>query len=165
MHHAVRRGLVRSAGMGVAATLFALGLSTPARANGCSVTATPVTFGSYNPTTRTMVSTVASLTYTCTSKVRRGIRILLANGNIVRTMRQPGAEAIYKRDSLHFLLTLDPAGTIPWGDGTGGTQVYTDPHPPLNQPVTVQIYGFLPESQDPVPGQYQDALRVIADFW
>jgi|GEM_PF-757564 len=156
--------LVRSAAIALAAAFFALGLSTPARANGCSVATTPMAFGAYNPMTRNTVSSVASLTYTCTSKVPRGIRILIEDGQIMRSMKDRGAVASSQAHGLHFLLTLDPTGTIPWGDGTGGTQVYFDPHPPINQPVTVQIYGFLPENQDPAPGRYEDALRIITHF-
>src|SRR5271168_2691485 len=119
MLYVMKQRLGRSAAIGLVTALFALGLSTAARANGCSVTATPMAFGTYNPITRNMVSTVANLTYTCTSKARRGIRILLENGKILRSMRERGGGARSPADDLHFLLTLDPAGTIPWGDGTG----------------------------------------------
>lgn len=166
MHHAIRRSFVRPVAIGLAGALFALGLSTPARAraNGCTVATTPMAFGTYLPMTGTMVSTVANVTYTCTSKIRRGIKILLENGQIIRAMKDRGAAANSQAYSLHFLLTLDPTGTIPWGDGTGGTQVYFDPNPPINQPVTVQIYGFIPQSQDPEAGRYQEALSIIAHF-
>ena len=158
------RSLLKSAAIGLGSALFALGLSAPARAHWCTVAATPLAFGTYNPMTSSTLSTVASLTYTCTFRAPRGIKIMVENGEILRSIGHHRGGASSLDDSLHFFLTLDSTGTIPWGDGTGGTQVYFDPHPPVNQPVTVQIYGFMPAKQNPGPGRYEDTLRVFARF-
>jgi hypothetical protein len=63
---------------------------------------------------------------------------------------------------LPYVLTLDRAGLLPWGDGTGGTQPYFDPHPPRNQTVRVPIFAHIPPGQKVVPNQiFSDLVSVV----
>ena len=42
---------------------------------------------------------------------------------------------------LNYNVYTDAQRTIIWGDGTAGTQVFTENAQPNNHPVTVPVYG------------------------
>ena len=91
-----------------------------------------------------------------------GIKIVLhlppSGDKRVRTMR-------YGKHELKYEVTLDQAGHEPWGDGTGGTQVYFDANPPLNKTVSVRAYAHIfPGQEALVPGRYHDLLTVSSEF-
>lgn len=68
------------------------------------------------------------------------------------------------RDRLHYNLFLDPQRHAVWGDGTGGTQVYSDQAQSDNQVVVVPVYGRAFGAQDVSAGTYLDQLIVTLDF-
>ena len=51
-----------------------------------------------------------------------------------------------------------------WGDGTGGTRVYSEHAQPNNHLVTVPVYGRIFGAQDVSAGIYLDNLIVTLDF-
>jgi spore coat protein U-like protein len=67
-------------------------------------------------------------------------------------------------DRLHYNIFLDAARQSVWGDGTGGTVVFSDKVPPNNHVVTVPVYGRVYGAQDVSAGQYVDTLIVTIDF-
>jgi spore coat protein U-like protein len=77
-------------------------------------------------------------------------------GNFNRYMSGP--------DQLHYNIYLDASRQTVWGDGTGGTVVFTDKVPPNNHLVTVPVYGRIFSAQDVSAGQYVDTLIVTLDF-
>jgi spore coat protein U-like protein len=56
------------------------------------------------------------------------------------------------------------ARAILWGDGTGGTQTYPQVLPPLNQDITVQVFGRIPAGQDVSAGVYTNTVTVTIFF-
>ena len=125
----------------------------------CTISTTPVSFGSYNVFSATPLDTTGTVTYRCGTE--RNIRITLNRGGAAtfnpRRMLK-GSEA------LNYNLYRDAARTTIWGDGTGGTQVYSDANPPNNQNVTVNIFGRIPAGQDVTAGSYANTITATINF-
>lgn len=128
----------------------------------CTVTASPVIFGDYNPFGFQGPLTVGTIEYTCMSHPRGGLKILLSlrrrgpEGR--RAMRGPQGQR------LGYYLSLDPVGLQVWGDGTEGTQFFFDPNPPSGKPVMLRVYGHVPPRQMVRSGLYSDEVSVSAEF-
>lgn len=130
-----------------------------AEANRCVVSVTPVQFGSYNPLLPSDIRTTGIVTYSCTES--RPVSISLSRGEGPFEHRTMG----HGPDKLFYNLYLDAAGTMIWGDGTGGSQVYRDPAPPPDTNVSVPIYGFVPARQRQAKvGLVDDTLVVTISY-
>ena len=83
----------------------------------CNVTATPLMFGAYVPFAGAPADVNATITLTCTAP---GTALVPVSGSI--GLSSPGGPAgRFLADGAHHMryqLYLDPARTIPWGDGT-----------------------------------------------
>jgi spore coat protein U-like protein len=78
-------------------------------------------------------------------------------GRFNRYMSGPG-------DRLDYNLYMDPQRQTVWGDGTGGTRVYSARAQFDNHLVTVPVYGRIFGAQDIRAGIYLDSLIVTLDF-
>jgi len=67
-------------------------------------------------------------------------------------------------NALNYNLYTDPALTLIWGDGTGGTNTYTKGNPPNSVDVNVTIYGRVPPLQDARVGAYTDSIVATINF-
>jgi spore coat protein U-like protein len=128
--------------------------------NRCVVSVTPVQFGVYNGLRPGDVRSTGTVVYNCmqsspiTISISRGGASFLEN----RRMNQAGFE-------LSYNLYLDPAGTIIWGDGTGGSQVYRDPAPAPNTNISVPVYARVAALQRGArTGFYDDTLVVTINY-
>jgi spore coat protein U-like protein len=126
----------------------------------CTISVTSVAFGSYNVFTTTPADSTCTITYRCNSAAAN-ISIALSDGSSStsspRTMRK-GAEV------LNYNLYQNAARTNIWGDGTGGTLIYTQGNPPNNQNVSVTVYGRIPAQQDVSSGNYTDTVSAVINF-
>lgn len=63
---------------------------------------------------------------------------------------------------LRYNLYADPAHTIVWGDGTGGTVTVSGSFtsPPNIQNATSTVYGLIPGAQNVAPGTYASPSRI-----
>jgi len=120
----------------------------------CMLSASPLNFGQYSEIARDWIMSVGTISYTCTGPLPAGIRIAIGPGHSGEPVRR---EMIAGGAKLYYLLSLDPRGSVPWGDGTDGSTMYYDAHPPRNRTVTVQVYGRIP------PGERVPANRVFSD--
>lgn len=128
----------------------------------CRVTATPIDFGLYPAITRGAITTVGSVTYTCVGPLAGGIKILMGPGEsgTVTTRSMVGGGG-----RLPYILSLDPQGSVPWGDGTRGTEFFFDPHPPQGRSVTIRVYGHIPPDQAVPPSlSYRDSVSVLVYY-
>ncbi len=144
----------------LAAALAAGLLAADPAAAACTVSATPVAFGTYDVFATTPVDSTGSVTYRCQAR-DRNITITLdaGGGGSFSARRMSGAG-----DTLRYNLYLDAARTTVFGDGTGGTALYRDQNPPNNRDVTVPIYGRIPAGQDVGAGLYSDVVTVTINF-
>lgn len=132
----------------------------------CSVSATALTFGSYDPSSATARDSTGTITVTCTATVL-GISaswdILLSTGSspsfTPRRMFNGG-------NSMQYNLYTNPARTQVWGDGSGGTAKVSD-----SQLVVVgttqysyTAYGRIPALQNLGPGTYTDTITVTLNY-
>jgi len=132
----------------------------------CSVSATALTFGSYDPSSATARDSTGTITVTCTATVL-GISaswdILLSTGSspsfTPRRMFNGG-------NSMQYNLYTNAARTQVWGDGTGGTAKVSD-----SQLVVVgttqysyTAYGRIPALQNLGPGTYTDTITVTLNY-
>jgi spore coat protein U-like protein len=126
----------------------------------CTVSATAVSFGTYDVFVTTPNTSTGTITYHCGNK-DRNIQIAISKGSSTtfspRTLRN-GAE------TLAYNLYRDAAFSVILGDGTGGTGVFADANPPNNLDVNLTVYGRIPAQQDVSVGSYSDTVIVTISF-
>ena len=159
----MQRALITRA-LGRAAIVAAVWLlstaSASAQAPSCTISVTSVAFGTYNVFTTTADDSTGTITYRCNSTAAN-ISIALSDGSSStfspRTLRK-GSEV------LQYNLYRNAARTTIWGDGTGGTSVYSLANPPNNSNVNLTIYGRIPAQQDVSAGNYSDTVSAVINF-
>jgi spore coat protein U-like protein len=131
-----------------------------AQAASCTISVTSVAFGNYNVFTTTADDSTGTITYRCNSTAMN-ISISLSDGSSStyspRTLRK-GSEI------LQYNLYRNAARTTIWGNGTGGTSVYTSANPANNTNINVTIYGRIPAQQDVSAGSYTDTVSAVINF-
>jgi spore coat protein U-like protein len=125
----------------------------------CSISATAVSFGSYNVFASAPLDSTGSVSYQCT----------ILTPAVTITLDRGGASSFTPRrmlrgtQALTYNLYLDPSRLVIWGDGTGGTQTYTALLP-LPQNIVVPVYGRVPSGQDVAVGVYADTITATILF-
>ena len=135
--------------------------ATAAAEAACTISTTPVSFGTYNVFAASPDDATGQITYRCTAPRPPLVRIHLDKGGAPtfnpRQMRL-GAEV------LNYNLYLDSTRATIWGDGTGGTQTYTQVLPLPNQNINVSVYGRIPALQDVSAGSYTNTVTATIFF-
>jgi len=126
----------------------------------CTVSATPLAFGRYDPLGRHDGLTVSMLHYRCFGTHKR-LTIGLTTGQSgsfrARRMRRG-------KDAVVYNLYLDAAGTQVWGDGSGGSQAYVVNSPSSGIDVSIPVYGRLFGDHNDSAGDYHDNVSVLVTF-
>ena len=135
-------------------------------------------FGYYDPFAPSDMDVVTQISYRCyevadqvvTSRLRRRASAKSAKVNIEISMSR-GSSGTYDRrmrgvnDEVRYNIYLDPARTIIWGDGTGGTSTHIKKNvEPSNVVQTVQVFGRMPAGQNATGGAYADMIVITIDF-
>jgi spore coat protein U-like protein len=134
----------------------------------CTVSATGIAFGSYNPLSPVGDAAVGSWTVTCNaigsgSATVAGTLTLstgLSGSYVARTMKS-GANAL----QYNIYLTSSHQQVI--GDGSAGTFAPSDSGTVTAgqvYQVTGSMYGFMPPSQDVPAGNYNDSIIVTVTY-
>jgi Uncharacterized secreted protein len=140
----------------VVGTLYA----SDAHAQACTISATSVNFGSYNVFNGSPTDSTGTLTYRCNGSAHN-ITIGLTQGagaSFNQRQMQKGSE------SLTYNLFVDASRTNIWGDGTGGTSVYSIANPPNNTNVNLTVYGRVTAGQDVSAGTFSDTVTAVINF-
>ena len=153
------------------ATAVLLGLvAQPAvAATSCTVAASPVNFGVYDPLLATPDDTTGTITVTCTNRPPPGnvdlVYLLRLSRGLSGTFRPRQMAAGAER--LDYNLYLTAARNLIWGDGTEftlfvpgsmrltGNRTFTKTH---------TIYARMPARQDAAIGNYSDTIVVTLEF-
>jgi spore coat protein U-like protein len=126
----------------------------------CTVSATGVSFGTYNVFTTTATTSTATVTYRCGS-ADHNILISISTGSsgtyVARTLNR-------STETLSYNLYLDSAFATVWGDGSGMTGVYQKSNPPNNSDVALTVYGRITAQQDVTVGSYSDTVIATVNF-
>jgi spore coat protein U-like protein len=137
-------------------TLYA----SDAHAQACTISATSVNFGSYNVFNGSPTDSTGTVTYRCNGSAHN-ITIGLTQGagaSFNQRQMQKGSE------SLTYNLFVDASRTNIWGDGTGGTSVYSIANPPNNTNVNLTVYGRVTAGQDVSAGTFSDTVTAVINF-
>ena len=124
-------------------------------------------FGVYDALNAAALTATTNMSYTCTNVTGQGalknVSIFLGAGSSgsynPRAMARVGGGA-----TIQYNLYQDTATTVPWGDGTNGTNQLTFNVPPNGQPQTVTIYGRIFPLQNVWSGEYVDTITVTIDW-
>jgi spore coat protein U-like protein len=124
---------------------------------GCQITATHIDFGAYDPLRQGGVTAVGYVSFRC-GVPASNIRIRLSPGQsgnpLARTLTRPGAAPV------RYRLSLDAGQTQVWGDGFGGSTVYTLSKAPANTEIRVPMYVAIIGQDPPTAGGYTDTIRA-----
>lgn len=124
--------------------------------NNCLIGTSNLVFGTGSPLTERRTS--APLSVTCTANTSYQISMNGgASGNpAARTMRNSATG-----ETMGYRIS-STAGGPAWGDGSGGTTVYTGAGSGAAQ--SVMMYGTVPRQRAPTPGDYRDTVTVRLTF-
>ncbi|HKV97431.1 MAG TPA: spore coat U domain-containing protein [Gammaproteobacteria bacterium] len=136
-------------------------LSVPAtsRAASCTVRATRVNFGNYNPLNAAPLNRTGRITVRCSGAGTVTVALSTGqSGSYNPRYMLSGATG----DQLDYNLYTNAARNIIWGDGTGGT--LTSSQPFNNNRVRLNVYARVPAQQDIAPGNYIDNITATISF-
>ena len=147
--------------LGLAALML---LAPPAGHAACTVSASGVAFGAYNPFPGAPTDASGSVTLTCSASSGSGaytIALSIGGGGSFAARQMRGGNA-----NLAYQLYSDAAHTQIWGDGTGGSSIVngTDLVPNTGGAAIHPIYGRIPARQTVAPGAYSDTIVVTVTY-
>jgi spore coat protein U-like protein len=146
-------------------TLVALMLLAPAAAQAaCTVSASGVAFGVYNPFSATATDATGTVTLSCSSSSGLGgydIALSSGSGGSYAGRRMSSGSA-----NLPYQLYSDATHSQIWGDGTGGSSTVAgaDNIPLLSGTSIHQVYGRIAARQVASPGPYSDVIVVTVTY-
>lgn len=137
-------------------------LCMDAGAANCSITVTALDFGIYDPGATAPLDMNGNVDVRCTGNA----------GSFILAISQGNAGGFSPRlmlsgpFSMQYNLYTDPARSLVWGDGTGGTGVNSGNKPSAGPPVNFSfpVYGRIFPNQAVASGLYSDSLVVTAVF-
>lgn len=146
--------------------------ATTVQAGDCTVSASPISFGTYDPITITgPVDSNGSVRVDCDAttigEFLFGVNVAIALNQgssgtyAARTLRQPPSSI------LQYNLYTTAARTTVWGNGSGGTQTVGGTVGGLfggPNPLTFAVFGRVPPGQDPNIGLHSDLITVTVVF-
>jgi spore coat protein U-like protein len=146
-----------------ALALLATG-SAHALVSSCTVSASGVAFGIYDPTVATATFSSGTIAVNCVVSGATGhnpITIAFDTGNSgnfnSRTM-------LNGTDPLSYNLYLDAAYLQVWGDGSGTSLTDTVFVTPGKPSFSATVYGMIPALQTPGSGNFTDTITVTVSF-
>jgi spore coat protein U-like protein len=129
----------------------------------CLVTATSLIFPSYVPAAGTLKAT-STISLRCTNGVQYGVGMSVgttAGETYAQRLLAGGA------NTLQYNIYTSNAYSSIWGDGSGTTQIVSGNAAGFATPITLTVYGELPDSaanQAAVPGNYSDTILVVLTY-
>jgi spore coat protein U-like protein len=142
------------------ATAILLAGAADVEAAQCTISTTPVVFGTYNVFSAAPVDSTGTIAYRCNGGAR-GVMITMTRGQSVAFVPRELQKGL---ETLSYNLFRDAARTSIWGDFSAGTSAYIDTNPPNNQDIAVTVYGRIPPGQDISAGSYSDTVTVEVNF-
>ena len=129
-----------------------LALASPA-AIACTVSTTPVAFGSIDPIASAPTDSTGTVIVSCPEQTTYSVAIDGGNGTVDRRHLASGV------DRLNYQLYTDASLALVWGDGTAGTVTANGTAGPAGD-TTHTIYGRVPAQPLAKVGPYSDSLVV-----
>lgn len=153
-------------------TAALLSLSLPASALcslcSCSVSATPVAFGTYNPMSSSPQDSDGSILLSCGGLVGGLVSYNVTLGKGLNSTTFSPRRMASSASLLNYDFYTSSAYSSIWGDGTGGSQSNSGSITILVVGGTAKqlvVYGRIPGSQSAVrAGSYSDAVLVTVTY-
>jgi spore coat protein U-like protein len=141
---------------GTATTTFAVSATV---INNCSITATPLAFGNYDPTSVTDTAGTNTVSVTCTGSAAYAIALNggATSGSTIAQRKM----ADTANHTLNYGLYQDSGHTVLWGDGTTGTKKTGTGTSTAQNYVT---YGVITHAQAVPAGAYTDTITATITF-
>ena len=156
--------LLAAAGGAAGATATATIMVSATVASTCTVAASPLSFGTYQPGQGSM-SASTTLAVRCTRGASFNIALNAGTGGstVARRMMSLGI------NRLQYNLYTSAAHTTVWGDGTQSSAIVSGIGRGLSSSGTITrtVYGQLPDSPanvDLAPGLYTDTITVTVSY-
>jgi len=135
----------------------------------CTVAASSLAFGVYNPLNTTATTSVGNLSINCSGSGSGSVSVTTA---VTFSTGLSGTYATRKMfsgsNALNYNIFWSTAYTQVMGDGSGGSFAGTaGPFTVFaggSTPVTGTMYGRIPAQQDVVPGTYVDTVLVTVTY-
>lgn len=148
---AMRRPLRRLAVLLLAAGLC--GIAADARSD-CTALATGVVFGGYDIFGIVPLDGVGTITVACVPLA--SFTVSLSPGGGSYSQRRMSGNG----DTLDYNLYTNASRSVVWGDGTAGTATVGG----SGVEVLLNVYGRIPDGQNPKSGTYGDTIIVTVSF-
>jgi spore coat protein U-like protein len=150
------------AGAGVAEAGTATGSFTVQAVinSACSVSATTLNFGAYDPVSATALTGSSTISVYCTggSPYTTALNVGSGGGTFATRTLLNGSQ------TLNFNLYRDSSYSQIWGDGTGSTFTVAGTGSGLLTANTITVYGQIPVSQDKPVGTYASTITVTVNY-
>ena len=144
-----------------AASVAALTAGVPAGA--CTISATGVAFGAYDPRAAGPDDGTGSIVLLCHPNTSSPSIALSSGGSGSFSMRRMVSGAT----QLNYNLYTSSSRTIVWGDGSGGTATVSPPDGGVSagrRRFSADIFGRIPALQNARAGTYVDTVVVTVTF-
>jgi spore coat protein U-like protein len=137
--------------------LSILMISSPHLYAACSISATNLAFGGYNPLSGSTKTSSSSIAVTCNATTNITVQLSTGNsGSFAFRYMLNGAE------QLSYNIYLDVGMQNIFGDGTSGTSIYTGIGDV--SPIYIPVYGKIPANQNKSIGYYTDTINIDLFF-
>ncbi len=162
----MRRRLRPGGALRAAALLGAALLAAPAGAAQCSVQASAVDFGVYDPFALTPTDSVGTITVQCSGFTGESIAYRISIGTGSSGVFAPRTMTDGTTWRLTYNLYTGASRTLIWGDGTGSSRAVSDGYalPGRGISRSYPVYGRIPGRQNVAPGAYADTLVITLDY-
>ena len=147
-------------------TLAVILVLCPGKGNAftCSVASTPVSFTSYDVFAAAPAYSTGTVSVSCNNPNNQPMPVSIAiNSGSSGTFNPRQMRATVGTDRLNYYLFTNPARTVIWGDGTGGSSTVSNTVS-RSAPWNASIYGSLPQRQNVRAGTYNDTI-VVTVTW
>lgn len=135
-------------------------------ANNCTISASGVNFGSYDPLAATDTDSTGSVTITCTKGTTASVTLDTgANASGVTRRMTDGSGGYLTYELYHPANTTPGAGadyTTVWG--TAGPNVFSPAAAPSKAARTFTVSGRISAGQDVASGTYNDTVQAVVNF-
>jgi spore coat protein U-like protein len=130
----------------------------------CTISATSVAFGNYNPFGLSPVDSTGTVTVQCTRNSYVSYSIAMSKGN---SGSYSPRKMAHGTSNLNYNLYTDSVHSVVWGDGTSGTSTISKINVRCRKSPYCQhtAYGRIPAGQTTaVPGLYTDSIIVTLTY-
>lgn len=125
----------------------------------CTVSSTPVSFGSYDVFSSGPLDATGTITVDCNENPPPTVTISIRQSTNTGGFDPRAMKLTSGSELLSYNLYTDSNRTYIWGDGTGNTSTVSS-KVFKNKPVPHTVYGRIPPIQNVSAGSYRETLTV-----